>query len=364
MKEKGQMNMDASQAPDNARTNQQTISHYQDTAYNSQHFLPQKPRQEQGFLRRMITRGQHFSFSETTASITVKGLDDLTPSAFAINENSPKPSYWNETSLNGEALSGWSQVYIVIASLAAGCLMIALPLLYCIFLLGLFFGKSSIADGWDRIYADIFLGLTLYATLPCLLIYGHFRLVNAGYFFLAPFLKARRVFELNRTTGMVTLFKKGKPFFTHPFIEFDCVLMSSPTQQGLLNYSLTLIHRYQNYSVGVPISGSMGANHKVIEYLRFWNMVQRFMDISQPLPDILVLEPARLRDPTTIAYDKVHGRDPRYWRDMTDEEFAHRMKAIEGEQRNTPATGKAIDIFKGPNSKTSARKKPTNKKKK
>ncbi|BFM48499.1 hypothetical protein [Marinomonas sp. THO17] len=364
MKEKGQMNMDASQAPDNARTNQQTISHYQDTAYNSQHFLPQKPRQEQGFLRRMMTRGQHFTFSETTASITVKGLDEMTPTDMAEEEKSPKPMYWNAEKFIGESLNGWSQSYVFMVGMANTCLIVVLPLSYAVFLFGLFLGKSGIAVGWDRTYADIFLGLTLYATLPCLIIHLHSRFLNAGYFFLAPFLKARRVFELNRTTGMVTLFKKGKPFFTHPFIEFDCVLLSSPTQQGLLNYSLTLIHRYQNYSVGVPISGSMGANHKVIEYLRFWNMVQRFMDISQPLPDILVLEPARLRDPTTIAYDKVHGRDPRYWRDMTDEEFAHRMKAIEGEQRNTPATGKAIDIFKGPNSKTSARKKPTNKKKK
>ncbi|WP_418138641.1 hypothetical protein AB8616_22875 [Marinomonas sp. RS-M-Aa-14] len=202
----------------------------------------------------------------------------------------------------------------------------------------------------------------MYATLPCLLIYVHFLLLNAGYFFVAPFLRSKRVFELNRTTGMVTLFKKNKPYFTHPFIEFDCVLMSSPTQQGFLNYSLTLIHRYRDYSVGVPISGSMGANHKVIEYLRFWNMVQRYMDISQPLPDILVLEPARQRDPTTIAYDKEHNRNPRYWRDMTDEEFKQKMDEIEKAQKNTPATGKPIDIFKGPNS-TVSKKHNRNKKK-
>ncbi|WP_244959857.1 hypothetical protein [Marinomonas primoryensis] len=167
--------------------------------------------------------------------------------------------------------------------------------------------------------------------------------------FLAPFLRPSRIFELNRTTGMVTLFKNNQPFFTHPFIEFDCVLMSSPTQQGFLNYSLTLIHRYRDYSVGVPISGSMGANHKVIEYHRFWNMVQRYMDISQPLPDILVLEPARQRDPTTITYDKEHNRNSRYWRDMTDDEFAKKMDEIEKVQKNTPATGKSINIFEAPN---------------
>lgn len=339
-----------------------SLGEYQDTAYNSQDFPPQKPRPEKGFLRRMMSSGKHFSFSETTDSITVYGLDDLTPSKVTEGGKNSKQSYWNEMSLNGESLSGWSQLYFLIVAIAKMCLMLALPLLYAIFLLGLFIGKSGVVAGWHREYADIFLGLTLYATLPCLLIYVHFLLLNAGYFFVAPFLKSKRVFELNRTTGMVTLFKKNKPYFTHPFIEFDCVLMSSPTQQGFLNYSLTLIHRYRDYSVGVPISGSMGANHKVIEYLRFWNMVQRYMDISQPLPDILVLEPARQRDPTTIAYDKEHNRNPRYWRDMTDEEFKQKMDEIEKAQKNTPATGKPIDIFKGPDSTTS-KKHNRNKKK-
>ncbi|AEF55533.1 hypothetical protein [Marinomonas posidonica] len=356
--------MDASQAPESAQTNQQTIGRYEDTAYHSKTFAPQPPRREQGFLRRMITSGTHFSFSETTDSITIQGLDDMTPTGMAEEEKSPKPMYWNEEKLIGESLSGWSQLYVLMVGIANVCLMFMLPLLYGIFLLGLFIDKGGVVDAWSDGYADIFLGITLYATLPCLLLHLHSRLLNAGYFFVAPFLRAKRVFELNRSTGMVTLFKKNKPFFTHPFIEFDCVLMSSPTQQGFLNYSLTLIHRYQNYSVGVPISGSMGANHKVIEYHRFWNMVQRYMDISQPLPDILVLEPARQRDPTTIAYDKEHNRDPRYWRDMTDDEFAKRMKAIQTEQKNTPATGKPIDIVKGPNNNASARKKPTNKKKK
>jgi hypothetical protein len=69
------------------------------------------------------------------------------------------------------------------------------------------------------------------------------------------------------------------------------------------------------------------------------------MDISQPLPDILVLEPARQRDPTTIAYDKEHSRNPRYWRDMTEEEYAQKLKMLNTEQKSISATGKSIDIF-------------------
>jgi hypothetical protein len=210
-----------------------TISQYQDTAYDSDDFPPQKSRPEQGFLRRMMTSGKHFSFSETTDSITVYGLDDLTPSKVTEGGKSSKQSYWNEISLNGESLSGWSQLYFLIVGIAKMCLMGLLPLLYVIFLLMWWLGGG----GWNEGPSEAFSEVTLYATLPCLLIYVHFLLLNAGYFFVAPFLRAKRVFELNRTTGMVTLFKKNKPFFTHPFIEFDCVLMSSPTQQGFLNYS-------------------------------------------------------------------------------------------------------------------------------
>ena len=40
-----------------------SISHYQETAYSSEDFAPQKARVEQGFLRCMITNGKSFSFS-------------------------------------------------------------------------------------------------------------------------------------------------------------------------------------------------------------------------------------------------------------------------------------------------------------
>ncbi|WP_418138640.1 hypothetical protein AB8616_22870 [Marinomonas sp. RS-M-Aa-14] len=120
---------------DSQTESENTISQYQDTAYNSQNFPAQKPRQEKGFLRRMMTSGKPFSFSHTTDSITVYGLDDMTPSKMTEGGKSSKQSYWNEISLNGESLSGWSQLYFLIVGIAKMCLMGLLPLLYVIFLL-------------------------------------------------------------------------------------------------------------------------------------------------------------------------------------------------------------------------------------
>ncbi|GAA0232321.1 hypothetical protein [Marinomonas primoryensis] len=119
------------------------VSEYKDTAYDSDDFTPQKPRQEQGFLRRMMTSGKPFSFSHTTNSITIYGLDDLTPSEMAEGEKGPKPMYWTETKLIGESLSGWSQVYVLIGGIANVCLMFVLPLFYVICLIGLFLGKGG-----------------------------------------------------------------------------------------------------------------------------------------------------------------------------------------------------------------------------
>jgi hypothetical protein len=133
--------MDISETPKKGQNDSQatqdhcSASQYQDTAYNSQNFPPQKPRQEKSFLRRMMTSGKPFSFSQTTESITVYGLDDMTPTVMAEEEKSSKPMYWTEAQFIGESLSGWSQVYVLIAGIANVCLMGLLPLLYVIFLL-------------------------------------------------------------------------------------------------------------------------------------------------------------------------------------------------------------------------------------
>ncbi|MFW3615678.1 hypothetical protein [Billgrantia antri] len=49
-----------------------------------------------------------------------------------------------------------------------------------------------------------------------------------------------------------------------------------------------------------------------------WDMLCRYMDVSQPLPDIPRLEPFRHLDPTTRAYDEAgkRGRPATYWRDL------------------------------------------------
>lgn len=168
----------------------------------------------------------------------LSAVEDTTPSDMAeFVADKTRNMYWNENTLISESFSNWSQIYFFIAGFAKVSLVIFLPVFYLVMIFGSLYASLS----WDEVSAT-FWGLLLYGLIPCLLIYGHFMLVNAGHFYLAPFLRGRKVFELNRQTGMVTLFKNNNSVnFSHPFIEFDCVLMSAPTPQGQLNYNLALI---------------------------------------------------------------------------------------------------------------------------
>ncbi len=53
----------------------------------------------------------------------------------------------------------------------------------------------------------------------------------------------------------------------------------------------------------------------------YWDMVQQFMDVSHPLPDVPVFEPFRHRDPVTAEEDARTGRDPFHWRKITPESW-------------------------------------------
>ncbi|NOI16579.1 hypothetical protein, partial [Vibrio hepatarius] len=235
-------------------------------AYNSEQFEPQARKAPQGFLRQVLTKGQDFGFSKANTSIATSFAKDTKPSSMEVlEENNDKPMFWNEETLTCETLSNWSQFYLFIAGSAKMGLLFFLPFAY---LLIIIFTLAIDEGGWEAM-SPLFYGLSLYGLLPCLLIYGHFKLIDRGYLFLAPFLKSKILFELNRQTGMVTMFKKGnRKRFEHPFIEFDCVLISAPSPQGHLNYNLVLIHRYHEYSVGVPLHNFVGTNQTVSEYHR------------------------------------------------------------------------------------------------
>lgn len=140
------------------------------------------------------------------------------------------------------------------------------------------------------------------------------------------------MWELNRRTGLVTVFADSSKKRTAwrvahrlPFHEFDCYLLSTPDAQGSPQYSLSLVHYREEAQV--RLVGMFGATQSHLEQRASWDMLQRYMDVSQPLPDFPMLEQDRPADPTTREHDRRTGRDPRFWRDMDDETFQQRVHA-------------------------------------
>jgi len=131
------------------------------------------------------------------------------------------------------------------------------------------------------------------------------------------------MWELNRATGKVIVFanpaKKSTAWqVAHelPFEEFDCYLQSTPSHQGLPQFNLSLVHYREE--AHVALVGMFSATSSHVEQRAAWDMIQRYMDTTQPLPDIPVFEIYRPLDPASIEHDRHTGRNPRYWRDMDD----------------------------------------------
>ncbi|MGN5520118.1 hypothetical protein VF673_14720 [Halopseudomonas sp. Lyrl_26] len=158
------------------------------------------------------------------------------------------------------------------------------------------------------------------------------------------------LWELNRQTGMVTVFdydnngeyKKNGTIgeLTAPFHEFDAYVISSPDRQGLPLNVLHLSHRYRD--IRINFAHLVHQSDDVNEHFALWDYIQNYMDVSRPLPDVPYLEQYRHLDPTTAEHDRRTGRDPRYWVDMDDETFKTKVDEIHTGIRN-------IDTLRRPN---------------
>lgn len=122
--------------------------------------------------------------------------------------------------------------------------------------------------------------------------------------------------EFNRIDGMVRFKRRFRKLFVAPFEEFDPVLRVMPTGHGSHDYAIWLYHRYTNKKLCLAVKvHALGLDR--VNALAFWDCLQRYMDVTQPLPDLPVLEQSRHLDPVTAAHDVQTGRPERRWRDQT-----------------------------------------------
>ncbi len=134
------------------------------------------------------------------------------------------------------------------------------------------------------------------------------------------------LWELNRRTGMVTIFDYDNMGeyqrsgtigeFIYPFHEFDAYISSAPDRQGLIWHQLHLVHRY--HDLAIDLSPIVPKDSSMAPHFAAWDFLQNYMDTSRPLPDIALFEKHRSKDPVTAEHDRRTGRPERYWRDMDD----------------------------------------------
>lgn len=123
---------------------------------------------------------------------------------------------------------------------------------------------------------------------------------------------------LYRREGLVRI-KLKHDVFEAPFIEFDAYRIHTPSGRGGRYYNLMLQHRYSNTQLWMKGLVTDAMNPKDIN--AYWSMIQQYMDVSRPLPDVPIFEPFRHRDPVTQAADRESGRDPFFWRNMTNDQW-------------------------------------------
>lgn len=121
---------------------------------------------------------------------------------------------------------------------------------------------------------------------------------------------------LYRREGLVRI-RTGKEVFGAPFIEFDAYLVHSPSGRGGRYFNLVLQHRYSKQQLWMKGLLTDAMDQK--EVYAYWDMIQQFMDVTKPLPDVPIFEPFRARDPVTREWDECTGRDPFKWRKITPE---------------------------------------------
>ena len=139
------------------------------------------------------------------------------------------------------------------------------------------------------------------------------------------------LWELNRRTGMVTLFRDpkdpaqaGEIDQQAPFAEFDGYVHNGPTHQGSMLYYPVMVHRSREMALGLTKLCAATSSPEPARAL--WNFLCQYMDSTAPLPDIPLFESHRHQDPVTSEHDRHTGRNPRYWRDMDETTYKQKTQ--------------------------------------
>ena len=219
--------------------------------------------------------------------------------------------------LNGKAFIGLSAAQLLIPYLWGGLVLVGGGMMLLHY--------ASKVELPDELKSLLGLGVVLgWIALSMFLIIKTLPWVmSAAAFLLKPFekglsritdrsLKAGESY-FSRETGQVSFAMPGGKKLTAPFEEFDAYV-ERVIEAGGIFYRLMFVHRYTAKQFSQTSLSRVEPTKE--EVMALWDMLQRYMDTSQPLPDVPRLEPFRHLDPVTAEHDRRTGRNPRFWRDL------------------------------------------------
>ncbi|MFL1484881.1 hypothetical protein [Marinobacter sp. LN3S78] len=139
--------------------------------------------------------------------------------------------------------------------------------------------------------------------------------------------------EINRETGMVKTWKYPSLFFwreprvvENPFIHYEA---SCGVGGGEFAVWHGFYFRHRETGDRVDLGAIFGIQTEYKQCEAFWDFIQNYMDVTQPLPDAPFLEEFRDQDPKTKEYDRMVKRKPNYWRNMDMKTFEQKVQAME-----------------------------------
>lgn len=315
---------------------------YEDTAYRGNRKSPEPiapSEQSKLFINGWTQGGRPLAKSSRSGVFPPKALETWSPEVM-VEEDNLRHQFEREAAEGGEPYNpaGWiNGISIRFATLprVSWALLwmqhgakIAATWLLIPFVLGMaiLWAETGEKGGFKLFWAEAVLPWIVYFFIPMLLLWGAGYLIEKHF----PHIIYRRPkgpkWELNRRTGMVTLYydpdtdeRAGEISAQAPFDEWDGYLVTLPDRQGNLWYRLNLVHKTEEWAL--PLNQLMPATTNREDVLAFWLLICRYMDVTQPLPDIPLFESFRHQDPRTVRHDEKAGRNPRYWRDMSKQEY-------------------------------------------
>lgn len=316
---------------------------YEETAYRGNRSNSPQPDSRSGqgklFLHGWTQGGRPLEKSSRSGIYPPKALEIWSPDTM-VEEDAYRKQFEQEAAEGGESYSpaGWingaSIRYATLPRVSWALLWmqhggrIAATWLFLPFAIGMVILWAETGDGgsFQIFWNEAVLPWITYFFIPMLTLWAVGYLLEKH----APHIIYRRPkgpkWELNRRTGMVTLYydpdtdeRAGQINAQAPFDEWDGYLVTLPDRQGNLWYRLNLVHKTEEWAL--PLNQLMPATTNREDVLAFWLLICRYMDVTQPLPDIPLFESFRHEDPRTLRHDEKSDRNPRYWRDMSKQEY-------------------------------------------